>query len=475
MTFPDPSRAVKAAALTGLFAVFATNLNDLQGKDSASVLIANQHAMANTLAVHTNQLLDKTTRPLTITQFVSNEPVTPLDVDSVAATLAPVLDFSSQFTNHLANGIRDYQSRQGYKYFDAASQYVLSDLSIRNQTFIDVIPSDKRLLDSAGIVDPKTNRIVYPTYTAHPKKAYLDGTAQEKLHNTHWQTALNFAAIGYADTLAKATWAGAVRDSISWQNWHQGLMRDEGFIPGAGGRVDELGAFCDQRFGTFTEETERHRGVHEGRHGGSSEHYSAKYIERKTTRSEAIDIFGPGRNYGHTKLLDSIYQHHVLPHRDIVGVPRALMDSVKSKTEGNRYVNPGRAVWYFRGHYGDHIHVSATRQCAELYAGQDAVADQDKRRAHITALFNHNRRVPTGQPYKTLDSKKNIIVMTRDSITALNPEFPWIQDVQELKRSLMPKPAKVKASYKRNKKRVTTPSRAASHPQANARHSLHNG
>lgn len=388
------------------------------------------------------QLLADVTQPLTITQFAADQPVRPVDIDSVARENGAVLGFSPAWQDSLARAMKTYQKEQGYKYFDAAASHVLTGLNIYNQEFLSLSKADKEILGNR-IVNPQSHRLTMATYTKLPSAETIAASGTEKLHAVHWQTALNFSVAAYADKLAKAAAAGDVTDSASWQSWNRHLLKDKGYIPGAGGHPVELGAYAEQRWGLWAEEHQKLRGVHEGRHGPSSDHYAHKFIQQASHFSEAIDIFGPGRQYGRaiTARLDSFYHYQVLPHRDLLGVPRVLIDEIYSKAE-KAPVNPGRAVWELRGHYGDHVHVSMAPRYAMLYAGDKAMRE-DSIRQDRYAYFNRPASLPVKEHGKVaLRPEKNIIVINRDSVIALDPAYPSVLDVRRLKQDLLPKPQK---------------------------------
>jgi hypothetical protein len=429
------------------------------------------------------QLLDQVKQPLTIAQFASEQPVKPLNIDSIATETGRVFGFSKAWQDSLAKGITAYQAQQGYKYFDAAASQNLTDLNIYNQEFLDLSADNKKIL-SNKIINPKNNSLTIATYAKLPSAEIIAASGTEKLHRTHWQMALNFSVAGYADTLAKAAAVNVVTDSTSWQSWNRQLLADKDYIAGAGGNIVELGAYAEQRWGLWAEEHQKLRGVHEGRHGPSSDHYSHKFIQRGTDFSEAIDIFGHGRQYGPaiTARLDSFYHYHVLPHRDLIGVPRVIVDQVYSKAL-KEFVNPGRAVWELRGHYGDHIHVSEAEKYAVLYAGEKAIQENAKRQK-IHAYFNGSKSLPVKKYAKvTLPADKNIIVINRDSVIALDASRPFVSNVQQLKNELISKKSKKKTAQKshnrkatgKNKKLITfQQNKAASYPPANVHHWLHN-
>jgi hypothetical protein len=361
-------------------------------------------------------------------------------VDSIAQITAHTLGFSEEYADSLAVAMTAYRDTQGYKFFDGASRHNLHDMDIANQRFQSLEPQMKHALRAQKIIQSKDSRLTYPVYTSLPTPSAMAQTGQEELHRLHWKQALNYAVVSYNARLTDAYQAGEIHDTQSWSQWNKNILQDTGYIPGAGAHVVELGAFSEQRFGFWPEEHQQLRGVNEGRHGTHSEHYAHKYHQYGSDLAKALDIFGPQRQYGRdiTAQLDSFYQYHVLPNRRALGVPEAVTDSVRSKTEENKFVNPGRAVWYFRGHYGDHIHVSMMKRCVVDYNGQAFLDAEIYKRQEIIAPFERgNKKVPVmSYDKKDLPPHKNILVYGREKIVPLDSNYQWIGNLETIKKMI---------------------------------------
>lgn len=442
--FPGLWQKVKRAKIAAFTLPLATlpiiSHIDFDLQDQA----ARQARMTVELAENKTQILQAVKQDLTITDFIkAAQPVHPVNVDSLANVLGDVMNFSDDYKDSLAHGIRDYQATQGYKYFDAASRYVLTSLNIANQSFLSPTVEEQRLLDSAGVLNPVTRRLIAPVYTKLPSVEEIAQTPQEKLHAIHWKETANFAIAGYVQQLSYAATAGQINNEETWHAWNKHLRADEGYIPGAGGHILELGAFAEQ-MGLWAEEHQQARGVSwasiGSRHIGTSKHYAYRYHVYHTDLSQALDIFGPGRQYSPeiTRKLDYFYQHHVLPHRDMIGISRGLFDHVWSETE-DKYVTAGDAIWYVRGHYGDHTHVSGSLQYALLYAGPAAQEEHDKRQAVID-YFNEDKPMPREPIQKAnLPAKSNRIVINPQHIVPIDEAYASDRRVQQKRAQYVPK------------------------------------
>jgi hypothetical protein len=429
------------------------------------------------LQAHQARLVEMVTQDAKVDYLLPDvaHPVYPFD--SMMAEQNKILNFPTEYADSLQQGMAQYRDQQGYKYFEVAARHNVHDLDIANQRFQSIDAQTERTLRATGVIQSRGTRLTYPVYTKMPKPESMAKSGQEELHRLHWNRALSYASVGYAEQLTKAYENGVVRDATSWSAWNKKMQADSGFIAGSGGHLMELGAYLEQRYGVWMEEHQLARGVNEGRHGTHSDHYAHKYIQTGSDISQALDIFGPERQYGRvvTALLDSIYQHEILPHIEILGVPSAVTDSVKCKITDN-YKNPGRAVWYDRGHYGDHIHISMMPRCAADYKGQAYVDQERSVREELTAIFDtQNKKVPI-VPYqkKILPPHKNILVYNRRDIVPLDSNYAWESDMQVIldriyqvenpktsaqkqKKQAVKKPSPVLKEVKDNASRVTRP------------------
>jgi hypothetical protein len=390
----------------------------------------------NGLMYHQHTMVAHVSQPVAPDYLLNPDKLAVYPIDSAAHVVNQTLGFPAAYADSLKHAMETYRDEQGYKFFEAASRHNLHDMNIANQRFQSLEPEMEHALRAKQVIQSKGDRLHYPAYTKLPTPDAMAKTGQEELHRLHWKKAKNYASVSYVTQLTKAYHAGDIHDTQSWSQWNKTLQADSGYVPGAGAHVVELGAFAEQRHGLWAEEHQQLRGVNEGRHGTHSDHYAHKYYQYHSSLSKALDIFGPQRQYGRavTQKLDDFYQYHVLPYRRELGVPEAVTDSVKSKTE-DQYVNPGRAVWYFRGHYGDHIHVSMLKRCVVHYKGQDYLDQEVQKRQDLVAPFDRqNKKVPViSYVRKALPPHKNILVYDRQTIMPMDSTYQWVDNLDDIK------------------------------------------